>query len=595
MIIYPSGTQVFNNEGLGILSDYIEPPIATETNSGSFELRFAYADNGYLAEHISEGSVVKAHVNQTEMLPFVIYEVERDEVNHIIYVTAELKHLWDMKRAMVKSGALSNSSVYSCLSVLFNSCDPKLTLRLSGSTSTKGSIEWEDSSVYDVVYNEVIHLGGEIKFTEPGVIVKDRRGADKVIEIRSEDYVKELKVKHNKSEQVTRIIPYTTIRKDFITTSEGRNQRDSREEKVYGTPVVSPKVASDGYPIVTKFVEYSNESLENKDVKTFTDENNRQYEIELTRYKFESVTDLNNVASEFFAENKGIDEPSLTVTLDTMGLYENVHGNIVNLSNYDTVIVYTTDYPEGIELMVVESEFDESLMRTVKLKFDSQATNISEANKKINRGTPGNATLSQRINSEIQIHQLQNFLYNNRGERLEFGNTLPDPKNYHTGDKFWLENGDNAGIYQLINGAWEFQVGIATPAIINQHFEEIEERATTLQKEVDQAKTKADQANDRWEEAKETIKLLGDESKFTLAILGEGDGFQYPDNKLQIVGQDPVVDTSKMFKVTPEKGYETLKLAGEVEDVTAPARFDVSKFVFVERPYSQVVIEVTES
>ena len=198
----------------------------------------------------------------------------------------------------------------------------------------------------------------------------------------------------------------------------------------------------------------------------------------------------------------------------------------------------------------------------------------------------------ERLNKKVQIvHMAANGV--NRFTSGE--NPVPNPINgdiwfYFTPDR---PNEVEQRIYDEKLGLWVKKD--ITNEQVQKQFDEINKKASDLTQSIRIAQETADQANDRWEEAKETIKLLDDESKFTLAILGEGDGFQYPDNKLQIVGQDPVVDTSKMFKVTPEKGYETLKLAGKVEDVTAPVRFDVSKFVFVERPYSQVVIEVTES
>lgn len=479
----------FKNEGLGILSDFAEPLIVTKNTKGFFETKFAYSAKGYLADEIVKGAYIKQVVDESgRQLVFEIYETEHDKVESIIYVVAELKLFVDMKRSAYKETKLENVTVEDVAQSATTVCDPPINCRVTGDSMVKVDFEVEDTNPYDVLFHEngILNLtGAELLVREDELHFSDHIGKRKIIEIHENDYIDNLKIKRNNKEQVTRIIPVTTIRYDKVVKVDDRHSKETIEKKVYGKAVVSSKVKDKGYPVITKFVQYQNETTEEKTTKEFE----KEQKVELSHYKYENVEALNKEAELFFSQNAGIDEPEMTVSFDGLGLYKNVFNQTVSVDLYDTVMIYTDEFPKGLEMQVVESEFDGTLEKVISIKLSTKNISMKQALDNINSGRVSEQRLQWEINQRNQNQILQNFIFNDKGQRLEFGSVLPDPKEYRENDTFFL-NDDS--IYRLVNGAWKFEVGLLSKAMIDDKLKQLESQATEANQKIIESNQKAD-------------------------------------------------------------------------------------------------------
>ncbi|WP_273478264.1 phage tail spike protein [Ignavigranum ruoffiae] len=485
--VYFKDTKDFNSEGLGILTALVEPVEVTETMDGFFELTFAYSGGDSLANYLKEGAYVKAQVNHYgKELVFRIYEAEKDKINNIIYIQAELKLLHDLRTSVLKASGFSPMTAEHMLKMVQRNSDPMIDFNVTGTPTVSNNFEYEDCNAYDLIYGEngiLAKTGAEIKFTEDGVRVYDERGRYRFAEIHQSDFVNEMKVKINNENQVTRIIPFTTVMYDVAQKDGDRYTKDTVEKKTYGKPVTSPKAVEDGYPIITKFVEYRNERLENTTTVGSGDKT-----VELTRYIYENEQALNAEASKFFKDHIGIDEPEINIQLDALGLFENIFNETDSIEVYDTALVYLDEYPEGVDLRVVESTYDESLDKITKLVFANDFTDLSKVQKSINEGKVSSQYLSWLISQEQMNEktreELVNYVYNYRGERSEFGRILPPPDEYKENDKFFLESDEGIDIYILKDGAWVFQVGQATKQMVQDALNKMDEQVETMKKEI---------------------------------------------------------------------------------------------------------------
>ena len=479
----------FKNEGLGILSDFVEPPIVTKNTKGFFETKFAYSAKGYLADEIVKGAYIKQVVDESgRQLVFEIYETEHDKVESIIYVVAELKLFVDMKRSAYKETTLQSVTVEDVAQSATTICDPPINCRVTGDSRVKVDFEVEDTNPYDVLFHEngILNLtGAELLVREDELHFSDHIGKRKVIEIHENDYIDNLKIKRNNKEQVTRIIPVTTVRYDKIVKVDDRHSKETIEKKVYGKAVVSSKVKDKGYPVITKFVQYQNEMTEEKTTKEFE----KEHKVELNHYKYENVEALNKEAELFFSQNVGIDEPKLTVSFDGLGLYKNIFNQTVSVDLYDTVMIYTDEFPKGLEMQVVESEFDGTLEKITNIKLSTESMTMKQALDNINNGRVSEQRLQWEINQRNQNQVLQNFVFNNQGQRLEFGSVLPDPKEYRENDLFFL-NDDS--IYRLVNGTWKIEVGLLSKAMIDDKLKALETQTNEANQKITESNQKAD-------------------------------------------------------------------------------------------------------
>ena len=77
MNIYLSTTEIFNNNGLGFLTDIISAKIINELN-GKYQLELTYVKDGHLSEYLVEENVIKCKVSDGSYQLFRINYVKKD-------------------------------------------------------------------------------------------------------------------------------------------------------------------------------------------------------------------------------------------------------------------------------------------------------------------------------------------------------------------------------------------------------------------------------------------------------------------------------------------------------------------------------------
>lgn len=467
-------------EGLGVLTDFIEEPTVTQRGATFYETKFSYFLHGKLNEHLKRNNTLKVKVSDEQYLPFTIYEVEPDYVENTIYITAELTFLHELKNRVVKAFQY-DTSIEEALRTLTANTNPVYSFVLTGDSQKPVYLEWQDGNAFDL-YAELIELSGvEVTFTERGINIGDTVGTVFREPIRESDYVTKMTVTQSHAELVNRIIPVTTLQVDEPMKDEATGNRYRREtiEKItYGKPVLSPNIGDE--QIRTQFVEYQNEV---KDEKIFTYQlDDETEELELNVYRYETVDQLDKEAATFFDENIGIDLPKTNIDLQTLGLKPDLYGKLKHLNVYDVVPIYSESKDVAYEVQVMERTYEPMTGWVTNLKFTNESMTLQQAYRNVNAGKVSAQALAHQRNEQNNryFNKLVNYVYNQAGQRLEFGRVLPPPDEYKEGDVYFLETADGDEMYKLVNGTWVYKTGWNFGAQIEALVKEMQKEAEKL-------------------------------------------------------------------------------------------------------------------
>lgn len=556
VVIYKANETNFNHEGLGVLIDFVEDVEVTENNRGFFELKFTYSLNGKLAQNIKEEAYIKTVANerQEEPLIFRIYQCEPDYIERLIYVRARLKIIDDMMNSVHKSIVFPKSfGITPIIEGLFKNAVPSLNYRLSGSVNNLHDISHEDDTVYEHLFQENgLFVMNDITplYTPLGMTINTTRGNKRVDTITEQDFINKFKIIRERKNMITAIIPWTVTKRDeFVANEEDarRSYRDTLEEKVYGEIIVSPKVASHGYPFIAKFMEFKNE------VTREWEENNRT----MREYKYQSVEDLNKATQNFFTENKGIDEYSIEASIETLGLHMDYMKRLSSLGLYDEVEFYLEEHDLKIVLAVSEVTYSPSLDMNLALTFQSNTSTLSKAGQRINANAPSERDLQNLIERERLKEIVRNYIDKADGTRTYWVSELPDPATAGEQDIAFLETAEGKSIWVLINGVWVEKL----PLNFEERLRDELERVDTQTKAMEVAIREVDQTTNslvRKITNVENIQLEGIQRISTL----ETEAGQLPSKIASIVsGYDFVNQNYVDTKLNEETGEIVRKLA----------------------------------
>lgn len=493
VVIYKANETNFNHEGLGVLIDFVEDVEVTENNRGFFELKFTYSLNGKLAQSIKEEAYIKTVANerQEEPLIFRIYQCEPDYIERLIYVRARLKIIDDMMNSVHKSIVFPKSfGITPIIEGLFKNAVPSLNYRLSGSVNNLHDISHEDDTVYEHLFQENgLFVMNDITplYTPLGMTVTTTRGNKRVDTITEQDFINKFKIIRERKNMITAIIPWTVTKRDeFIANEEDarRSYRDTVEEKVYGEIIVSPKVASHGYPFIAKFMEFKNE------VTREWEENNRT----MREYRYQSVEDLNKASQNFFTENKGIDEYSIEASIETLGLHMDYMKRLSSLGLYDEVEFYLEEHDLKIVLAVSEVTYSPSLDMNLALTFQSNTSTLSKAGQRINANAPSERDLQNLIERERLKEIVRNYIDKDDGTRTYWVSELPDPSTAMEQDIAFLETAEGKSIWVLINGVWVEKLPLNFEERLRDELERIDTQTQAMEEAIQANEAKAREA-----------------------------------------------------------------------------------------------------
>ena len=506
LYLYDKTDTSFNNEGLGVLLDFVDEPEVTENINGFFELTFTYALGGHLAEHLNEEMYISSKTNEhdDEYLVFRIYESEPDYVDGSVIIRARLKQTDDFMNSIVKARTLLKGDIGFQLRSMMSNSTPTLNYRVGGTVNGVLDIEREDDNIFNMLFddNGLFTLNGITpKFTSEGITITKERAWSTASVITEKNFIEQLTINTSRRDMVTQIIPFTETRRDVLTPNEDSkyHKRETIEEKVYGTPVISPKVASMGYPVITRFMEFRN------DVK----EELKMDETEYNTYLYESVDDLNKKAKTFFTDNEGIDEYEVEVSIETLGLHMDDYEQISSLGLYDMVEIYLEEYGVNVPVQVMEVTYSPLIGRNTQLKLTSKFNRIEHASNRINSNAPSEQELRDFIQNQIINNKINetvhNFIIKDDGTKISYVNQLPPVETAIEGDVVFLVTEEGGSIWEFVNGVWVEVL----PLNFKQH---VTDQLTEVFNQFDTERTETEQAiNEALESAKAEAERLDKE------------------------------------------------------------------------------------
>lgn len=330
LTIYEPLSQSINTDGLGTLVQFVDDPKVTETEGSDCILEFSYLMDGQCANYLKRDYVIASKINNRQVIqPFVIIESEPDYIDRIIYVTARHKTFSDLSDRVVPELKIPNMSVQNALNrVKQHIQTPAPNIRMVGSGTQTFSAEYKEMTANALLFSDKNSLlkasHSELLLMDGGFTFTPQRGRKNALQIsKGNSLIKKLAVTHDREDVVTQIIPTTTLMNDYAKRGErGNYSRDTKKEKVYGKPVTS-KMIDRGYPVITRFVEYRNEKLDDEYNETVvvekaTNDKEKDKTVELNHYEFEKVEQLDEVAKKYFTENQGVDQEKITASLDVI-------------------------------------------------------------------------------------------------------------------------------------------------------------------------------------------------------------------------------------------------------------------------------------
>lgn len=210
--LYPAGTTVFSNEGLGALSDCISAVTTTAIN-GVPELVINYPINGVHANEIDERCVIIADRDQHQGLqPYIVRSVDKSTLGRIeiraVHLAMDLLDGVALKpyEATSLSDALTKIATYKTdnLAVTFSSdFTSNKPFKHAVPSSVKQAMGGMDGSIIDT-------YGGEWDLVDLTATLRSRMGADNGVAIRYGKNLQRLKMETDWSSVYTGIYPFWT-------------------------------------------------------------------------------------------------------------------------------------------------------------------------------------------------------------------------------------------------------------------------------------------------------------------------------------------------------------------------------------------------
>lgn len=591
--VYDKSETNFNTDGKGELIHFTDRPIVTE-RPGYLELRFQYDMNGLNAKWLKKGDYVKTTPNHTQKpIPFYIHTCEPDTVSETVEVEARAKPIQDVMDRSIPEYEFGGVPLQTAL----NQAKGLMTAPYTGSLTTDNvrvsvKQKYADSTAYAVLFSDDNSLmkitRSEQEFTTNGIIFRAVRGKKKAAVIRKGSaLMQHFKLKYEQTDEFcTRIIPFTTVMSDYLNEKDERKTNKSKE---YGTPIVSPAVEKYGLPVVTRYVEFKNETLEERkkvQVKRKRKPTKRKRKTPYTtpdtkekilyQYKYEDIEDLNDDAEDFFEKHPSVAYEKITATLD-MAAMDATTDTFFGM--YDTVEVYSEKYDIDVELRVEEVEWNPLTEQVVRVKFTNDYDSVKLAERLLNEGRPSSHTLSVQSEERNFEYNLLNYIEDADGRHIMYHLTeLPDPNDYEIGDIVFLDNGGKTEIWEKAETGWVRTMSGEVSDEVRREIEKVKE-------EVDNAKVSLTE----WKETDlpallSDIKRLDDSQKLSIGLIGNDNTMIYTKNRIQ-----EELDTRKPVTITVEQGSITIRHNGS--GFTTGQQYTLAGVTrFVERPHRSFLV-----
>lgn len=384
-VLYEANEKNFTTNGVGLLVDAVSC-IVTEERNGAFELVLVYPQNGQLAQHITEESIIKAKPNDTdEDQLFRIYKsgkpIAGNDTWHAEHVSYELNTNPVCRPEITAKNAqeaieqlLTEAEIESDYTV-YSDITTRNSTQINEVVSVRKALGGVEGSILDT-------WGGEFKFNNFRIELHEARGSDNGVEIRYGKNMLDAQMEKNISEVVTAIFPHA------LYTPETEGEEDPEEvlvtlpERIIKTPNVDKYARVRCVP-----VDFS-DSFEDGEA--------------ITEGKLREV-------AEAYAKS-GIDEPKIHITASFINLWKTKeYANIkalekIGLCDTVTVVIERLNISEKAKVTkysynTLKERFESVEIGEVKPNLTREITKQQEETKeKIVR----TATRSEQIKQQIE-------------------------------------------------------------------------------------------------------------------------------------------------------------------------------------------------
>ncbi|MFD1335746.1 phage tail spike protein [Oceanobacillus iheyensis] len=392
-VLYKKDETNFTHNGLGVLKDAISV-LSEEELNGYFELTVQYEAEGFLADEVKNGMILKVKANdKQDPQLFRIYSNTKDHNTGQIIINAQ--HItYDLADNFVEKLELTSATTRQAMVAIQENLSYPTRFNINSSNSTTISntklyrmnplqmIAGTDGSILD-------HWGGQIERDNFNLMMHRRRGSDDGVSIIYKKNLTGLQASIDDSKVVTRIFPfkYDDETDTLITIDE--KYIDSPNIDMYPTIKILPLDFS------------GDQEIENK-------------------------TDLYNASKDYFkTDNKDLPQISMDVEFEPLWHteeYKDVAAlELVGLG--DTVSVYHSKLNIDIKATVVKVDYDSITEKNHHVSLGNIKAGLTDAVRNANDIVQGIGDkinqANEKANEAIRAANGKNTIYQGPDEPVE--------------------------------------------------------------------------------------------------------------------------------------------------------------------------------
>ncbi|MFD1416797.1 phage tail spike protein [Oceanobacillus jeddahense] len=465
-ILYKSNETNFTHNGIGFLRDAITVYPEEELN-GYSELTIEYDADGFLADEIKNGMIIKAKANDKQQPQlFRIYSHVKDHSADQIIING--RHITnDLADNFVEALEIRNMTTYQAMKAIQErlAYPTRFNFSSTNTTTTSSTNIYRNNPLQMVAGTEgsiLQHWGGQIERDNFDLIMHRRRGSDDGVKVLYKKNLTGLQATFDDDSVVTRIYPFKYV--------EETEEERARLITVPGKYIDSPNI--DKYPHI-KILPIDASSEEG----------------------IENSTDLYNAYKDYFSnEGKDKDLPSVSMEVDFEHLWETEEYKdvaaleLVGLG--DTITVGHSKLGLDLKATIVKIEYDAIAEKNRKVSAGNVRANFTDnVNQNANDlGVIGENMnkIDQKTNEAIRAANGKNTIY--------YGPDEPIGDNLIKGDMwFRIVDGEYTRTYIYDGVQWQLSIDMES--------KEAKETANEARNRANDANEKANLATNNANEA----------------------------------------------------------------------------------------------
>ncbi|MDN5966093.1 MAG: phage tail protein, partial [Lactococcus sp.] len=426
MILHDKTNNNWNSQGLGPLSEAMNPQVTRERN-GAYELNFSYPVKGVLFKELLMGRWIVADAGPSQTAKaqrFEIAEITKPK-NGIVTVYCE-HYRYQLLRSIVKIGPkIENQSAQTVLNQLLVQMEPKGDFGFTSDIATKSSIDFTDPAKFNNA-QEVLggvqgsildNFGGEYLFNNNQVKLLSNAGVERNV-----------------------IIAYGKN----LTDISQEESIESTYTSVYGWAKMD---GEDGQIITLSEIYIDSDYVDNYTQR-------RIKMVDFSQDKPANTTDLRNLVTKYIKNNK-VGIPKVNIKTSYVDLASSVmDAQLTNLEEIDLcdwVTVLFNQLDINTSAQIIKTVWNVALDKFDSLELGEASTNMSKV---ISDSQPDLNNITDKIGWLDDAQKEASDILNNPGKgNVVIYPSLADPqeilimdtKDVNTAKNVWKWNSGGLG------------------------------------------------------------------------------------------------------------------------------------------------------